>query len=599
MDSAGAAVGGATLSLNGFLSLSRSDGSFAFQRLSVDTTYELKASRDGLASGVRLLRISSEEERVSIRLVIGPRIQFEDVTAKAGLDFTLATGATGRFYQPEIMGGGVAALDFDADGCTDIFFVNGAELRSGKKTGPAFHNKLYRNNCNGTFRDVTAESGLAGEVYGMGAGAADFDNDGFPDLLVTGLNGCHLYRNRGNGTFQEVTAEAGLGRVKDWTISAGWFDYDNDGWLDLFLTTYVEWDPGLDQCSAAGKPFYCHPRVYRPLANRLFHNNRNGTFTDVSGPSGIGKSLGKGMGVAFGDYDGDGWTDVFVANDSVPNFLFKNLGNGKFQEVALQTGVAYPANGNSIAGMGADFRDLNNDGHDDIAMTAMYFETFPLFRNQGKPAFFRDDTVSSGVALATRNLTGWGMGIYDFDNDGNKDVFFATSHFPGSEPYVHMAAEIPNHLLLNAGNGTFTDVSESAGSSFQQAALFHGAAFADFDNDGRVDVIVTASNARARLYRNVSAPADHWIAFRLRGKTTNRDGIGARIQVTLPNGSTRYNRVTTSVGYASSSEPVVRFGLGPYDRVKQAVIRWPGGQVQILTDLPSGSIHAVTEGEKR
>ena len=606
VDSSGLPVSGAVLSLNRpstgrqLLSLSASDGTYRFDKLEPGAAYELKAYREGLASSVRVVQISSPDEKVSIRLQLSPRIRFEDVTEKSGLNFTLATGADGHFYQPEIMGGGVAALDFNNDGCMDLFFVNGAVLPSAKKTSPAFSNRLYRNNCDLTFTDVTAGSGLSGEGYGIGAAVADYDNDGLPDIFVTGLRSNHLYRNRGKGVFEDITGAAGLNLPdptfgRPWSISAGWFDYDNDGYLDLFVANYVSWEPGLDLCKAAGKPFYCHPRVYRPLPNRLYHNNRNGTFTDVSEAAGIRKSLGKGMGLAFGDYDGDGLQDVFVANDSVPNFLFRNRGDGTFKEVALEAGVAYPGNGNSVAGMGADFRDLDNDGREDIVFTAMYFDTFPFFRNHGAPGFFSDDTASAGVALATKDSTGWGMGIYDFDNDGNKDLFFATSHFPGYAPYPGSASETSNQVLLNLGNGSFANVSQSAGAALERVALYHGAAFADFDNDGRVDVVVTASDSSARLLRNVSAESGNWIAFRLKGTKSNKDGIGALARITLPTGKMLFNRATTCVGYASSSEPLIRFGLGPYQSVKEVQIRWPSGKLQTLAELSTGRVHTVTE----
>ena len=602
LDAAGAPVSGAELSLKAsgtgraLLSLSGANGAYHFDKLEPGVDYEVRAYREGLASGTRTLRISSDDERITLNLTIAPRIQFEETALRAGMDFTLRNGAEGHSYQPEIMGGGVAAFDFNNDGCMDIFFVNGAALPSGEKTGPEFQNKLLRNNCDGTFTDVTTGSGLGGKGYGMGVGAGDFDNDGLPDLLVTGLRGNHLYRNKGEGKFEDVTARAGLGGVDPpWTISAGWFDYDNDGFLDVFVTSYVAWEPGLDHCSAAGKPFYCHPRVYKPLPNHLFHNNGNGTFTDVSEASGIRKSLGKGMGLAFGDYDGDGLMDVFVANDSAPNFLFRNLGGGKFREVAVAAGVAYQANGNAIAGMGADFRDVDNDGRDDIVLNGMYFDTFPFFRNRGKPAFFGDETIASGLAKATRNATGWGMGIYDFDNDGAKDLFFAASHFPGSEGYVNAPAEAPNMVLLNTGSGTFEDVSRFAGADFQSAALHHGVAFADFENDGRVDAVVTAIGSRARLFRNVSGKQEHWIGLRLQGTKSNRDGLGAQVRLTLPNGRMQYNRATTSVGYASSSEPLVRFGLGPYSNVREIQIRWPSGTVQTLADIAVDRVHRVSE----
>ena len=583
------------------MTLSGRDGAYSFGDLQPGVDYELQADHEGLASRVRTLRVSNADEIVTIDLNLLAPIQFEDITAKAGLDFTLRNGATGRFYQPEIMTGGVAALDYNNDGCMDIFFVNGAALPSLVKTGPEYHNRLYRNNCDSTFTDVTETAGLSGDGYAMGVAAGDFDNDGFCDLFVAGVHRNTLYRNRRDGTFEEVTVKAGLGGTdpkygKMWAVSAGWFDYDNDGWLDLFVSNYVAWEPAADvACRAAGNAFYCHPRVYKGLPNQLFHNNRDGTFTDVSERSGIRQAVGKGMGVAFGDFNGDGLPDVFVANDSVANFLFQNMGNGTFKEVALQAGVAYASAGNAVAGMGADFRDFNDDGLDDIALSAMYFDTFPLFRNRGKPDFFADDTVSSGLARATHELTGWSLGIYDFDNDGYKDLFVATSHFPGSEPYVHSPAAIPNHVLRNRGNGAFEDVSLVAGQDFQRSALYHGAAFADFDNDGRVDVVVTALNSPARLFRNISPGPGHWIALRLAGTQSNRSGLGATVRLTLPNGAVKYNHATTSVGYASSSEPLVRFGMGPYDTAKEISVRWPSGRVQVLSAVKADRVVEVKE----
>jgi hypothetical protein len=575
---------------------SKRDGTYLFAKLQPGIDYEVRAVFDGLASVARPFRLSNPGEKAGLDLTVGPPIRFQDVTGQAGIDFVQRNGATGRFYQPEIMIAGVAAFDYDGDGCTDIFFVNGATLPQMKKTGPEYQNRLYRNRCDGTFQDVTAAAGVGGEGFGMGVAAGDFDNDGRPDLLVTGLRGSTLYRNLGNGRFQDVTLAAGVNTATGWAVSAGWFDYDNDGWLDLFVTHYVAWSAASEvSCSAQGLLFYCHPRVYRGLPNQLFHNNHDGTFTDVSGPSGIGASIGKGMGLAFGDFNGDGLTDVFVANDSVPNFLFQNLGGGKFKEVATAAGVARTADGKAVAGMGAEFRDADDDGRDDIFLSAMYFDTFPFFHNLGGRKLFEDATVASGVAKATASLTGWGLGMYDFDDDGFKDLFLATSHFPGSEPYAHSPAPTPNQVLRGTGNAAFEDVSRYAGADFQRASLFHGAAFADFDNDGRIDAVVTAINGPARVFRNVSPGPAHWIAIRLVGTQSTREGLGARIKLTLPNGRVLYNHATTSVGYASSSEPLVRFGLGPYDKVKEVEVRWPGGRVQQVSDLDAGRVVTVQE----
>jgi len=594
------------------LSITHADGTYSFAAVEIGVDYELKAGHDGLASRARPFRLSQERlaeaaGKITIDLAVIPPIRFQDVARQAGLNFALQNGAAGHFYAPEIMLGGVAALDFNNDGCMDIFVTNGAELPSGVKTGPQFHNRLFRNNCDLTFTDVTGQAGLAGDGYSMGVAAADYDNDGFVDLFVTGLTHNTLYRNRGDGTFEDVTTKSGLAAVDHkygpmWSVSAGWLDYDNDGFLDLFVSSYVAWEPKADQCwKEGGLFFYCHPRVFRPLPNRLFHNDRKGAFTDVSESSGIARSLGKAMGVAFGDFNGDGLTDIFVSNDSIPNFLFENLGSGKFKEVALETGVAYDVHGNAIAGMGADFRDFDDDGLEDILLDGMYFDTFPLYRNLGKPKFFTDETASSGLLSATHELTGWGLGMFDFDNDGHKDLFFAASHFPdsgprgGSGPRGRTDAALSNHVLRNLGNRKFEDVSALAGPDFQIPAMHHGAAFADFDNDGRVDVVVTAIDSNIKLFRNVSPYPGHWIALRLTGSRSNRDGLGASVRLTLANGVAEYNRATTAVGYASSSEPMVRFGLGPYEEAKEILIRWPSGRLQALKGIRADRVLNIKE----
>jgi len=528
-------------------------------------------------------------------------IRFEEVAREAGLEFVLNNGATGDFSQVELMPAGVAALDFDGDGCTDVFFANGAALPSLAKEGPGFHNRLFRNNCDLTFTDVTAAAGLAGQGYSMAVATADYDNDGDADIFVAGVHASLLYRNRGDGTFEDVTREAGLapgdgetGRM--WSISAGWLDYDNDGWLDLFVSNYVQWDPETEpRCGSPGYRQHCHPDLYPGLPNQLFHNDGDGTFSDVSVGTGVADHLGKGMGVAFADYDGDGFTDVFVANDSVRHVLFANRDGRRFDEVGFEAGVALPETGMPIAGMGADFRDLDNDGRPDLVVSGMVNDSFQLFRNRGDARLYFDDyTVQAGLAAATLPLTGWSLGAYDLDNDGWKDLFFATSHFPGLERFVGRS-ELPNLVLRNRGEARFQDVSSEAGDGLAVTGHHHGAAFADFDSDGRVDVVVSTLNAPARLFRNVTPDAGHWIAFALTGTVSNRDGLGARIRVTLPDGRTLHNHATTSVGYACSSEALVRFGLGTETRVEAAEIRWPSGRVQRLSDLPVNRTVAVEE----
>jgi hypothetical protein len=534
-------------------------------------------------------------------LAPGPAIQFEEVGHKAGLLFQLKNGETGKFHQIELMGGGVAVLDYNNDGCADVFFTNGAAIPSLKKSTPEFSNRLYRNNCDMTFTDVTKEAGVAGEGYSMAAAAGDFDNDGFTDLFVAGVDRNILYRNRGDGHFEEVTDKAGVGggRPKPWSVSSGWVDYDNDGWLDLFVTNYVAWDAASEpHCGNGEQPFYCHPSQYRGLPNQLFHNNHDGTFTDVSVKSGIGAHVGKGMGVAFADMDGDGLTDIFVANDSMRSFLFHNEGGGRFREIGLEAGVALRDDGAAIAGMGADWRDLNNDGHPDVAVSGMINDGFLLFRNLGGGRGFEDDSERSGLAIGTRQFTGWGLGLYDFDNDGWKDVFFAMAHFTQLGKFLGRDAALANRVFRNDGGGRLVDVSASAGGDFQRSALNRGVAFADFDNDGRIDAVVSCINGPAKFFRNVTGGGAHWLAVKLRGVKANRQGLGAKVRMVLPDGRKLYNHATTAVGYGSSSEALVRFGLGRAGKVERLEIEWPDGGKQEMRDVTGDRVVEVVESTR-
>ena len=527
-------------------------------------------------------------------MIAGPTIRFEEIAQKAGLRFELKNAAAGRFHQVELMGGGIAVLDYNNDGCMDVYFTNGADLPSLRKTSPAFRNRLFRNNCDLTFTDVTAEAGLAGEGYSMAAAAGDFDNDGFTDLFVAGVNRNSLYRNLGNGRFVEMPASAGL-TGHHWSVSAGWLDYDNDGYLDLFVSNYVYWNPATEpRCGTPEQQFYCHPGAYTGLPNQLFHNNHDGTFTDVSERSGIAKWIGKGMGVAFADMDGDGFTDIFVANDSVRNFLFHNQGDGTFAEVGLESGVALRDDGNPIAGMGTDFRDFDNDGRPDLIVSGMINDSFLLFRNLGEKGF-EDRGVSSGLLMATRQYTGWGLGMFDFDNDGWKDLFFALAHFNQLDRYLGRDSALPNRVFRNRAGRSFEDVSAFAGATFQLPAYNRGVAFADFDNDGRVDAVVSVLNGPAKLFRNVTPATFHWLGVKLSGTHSNRQGLGARITLQLPDGRMLYNHATTSVGYASSSEPIVRFGMGENQMAKRIEIHWPGGGVQELLDIPADRVIEVKQ----
>lgn len=524
-------------------------------------------------------------------------IRFEEIAAQAGVRFELRNGESGGFHQIELTLGGVAAFDYNNDGCADIFFTNGATSPGLQKDGPGFANRLFRNNCDLTFTDVSAQAGLLGQGYAMAVATADFDNDGWSDLFVAGVRGNTLYRNLGNGRFADITATAGVrAAIPKWAVSAGWLDYDNDGWLDLFVANYVEWDGAKEpRCGTPERQYYCHPDAYRGLPNQLFHNNRDGTFTDVSAASGIGSHIGKGMGVAFADMDGDGFTDIFVANDSVRGLLFRNQGNGKFEEIGLEAGVALRDDGHAIAGMGADFRDLDNDGKPDLLVSGILNDSFLLFRNLGGKRGFEDFAQRTGLLMSTRQLTGWSLGIYDFDNDGWKDMFFALAHLMQLDRYLGRESILPNRVYRNVEGKRLVDVSASAGGGFQSAAAHRGAAFADFDNDGRVDAVVSAANGPAKLFHNTTAGKGHWLGIRLRGVHSNRQGLGAAVHLRLKDGRDLYNHMTTSVGYASSSEAIVRFGLGAVSEVEIVEIRWPGGRSQSLRKVAADRVIEITE----
>ena len=507
------------------------------------------------------------------------------------LPMVLKNGATGSKYLPETMTGGVAIFDYNNDGWPDIYVVNGATLPSGKKTDPSFWNRLFRNNGDGTFTDVTESARVAGHGYAMGVAAGDFDNDGFVDLFVTGLGSNTLFRNKGDGTFEDVTDRAGLGGNHGWSVSAGWFDYDHDGRLDLFVVRYVVWDPSTEIYCGERKPgyrSYCHPKYYQPLPNLLYHNQGDGTFRDVSRESGIAAHAGKGLGLAFGDYDGDGLPDVFVANDSVPNFLFHNNGDGTFDERGLQAGVAYNDDGKAVSSMGVDFRDYDNDGREDIFVTALSNETYSLYRNLDL-LHFTDVTYSSRIGAQSLPWAGWGAGMFDFNNDGFKDIFTANSHVMDNiELTTSRHSRQPNSIFLNKGDGTF-DL-EVLGSE----ALHRGAAFGDLDRDGRLDVVVTRLNESPLVLRNISAATGHWTALDLQGTRSNRDAIGARVHIVTAQGE-QWNRVTTAVGYASSSERTVHFGLGAAQRIDRLEVDWPSGTKQVLEGLPVDRYLSIVE----
>jgi enediyne biosynthesis protein E4 len=520
-------------------------------------------------------------------------IRFREVAQQSGLDFVLHNNPTPRKHMIETMAGGVAAFDYNHDGKVDIFFTNGAAIPSLEKDSPKFSNRLYRNDGGMKFTDVTLEAGVAGAGYSMGAAAADYNNDGYTDLFVAGVYRNILYRNLGNGKFEDVTEAAGIKSDK-WSVAAGWLDYDNDGWLDLFVVNYAHWTPAFDRyCGDRERNLrvYCHPKYFEGLPNTLYRNRRDGTFEDVSKEAGILEHIGRGMSVAFADYDSDGFTDIFVTNDNLPNLLFRNRRNGTFEEVALEAGVALTNNGAPIASMGADFRDFDNDGLCDINVTALAGETFPLFRNVGKGSFL-DATHSSQLAQLSAARSGWSNGFFDFNNDGWKDLFTANSDVNDLIDLFQSAHyKQPNSLYANLGDGAFRDVSSEAG--FTLARAHRGCAFADFDNDGRVDVVVSALGEPAELWQNVSPDPNHWLMLKLTGTRSNRDGIGAQIHL-----GNQFNHVTTAVGYASSSPSTVHFGTGKLEKIERIEIRWPSGTVQILQNVETNQLLEVHEPMK-
>jgi len=526
---------------------------------------------------------------------LGP-IRFTNVAASAGLNFTVENSPTPEKHLIETMTGGVAAFDYNGDGLTDIFFANGAALPSLKKESPRYWNRLYRNNGGLRFIDVTEEAGVAGEGYSMGAAAADYDNDGRVDLFVAGVNQNILYHNLGNGRFEDVTEKAGIKSGK-WAVAAGWFDYNNDGLLDLFVVNYAKWSIDNERfCGDASRHLrvYCHPMYYEGLSNTLYRNRGDGTFEDISEKSGISKYQGRGMSAAFADYDGDGFQDIFVTNDNQPNFLFHNRGDGTFEEAGLAAGVAMLNSGSPVSSMGVDFRDYDNDGLPDVFVTDLNHETFPLFRNLGH-GMFEDASFTSRVSVLSAERGGWGNGIIDLNNDGWKDLFSANAHADDNvEQFSAAHYRQPNSIFANLGDGTFWDVSKEAGADFQVPRAHRGCAFADFNNDGRIDVVVSSLREPTELWQNVSPAANNWIVLKLVGTKSNRDGIGARARI-----GKQWNHMTSAMGYASSSHFGVHFGLGKMPKIDEIEIHWPSGIVQVVRDVSVNQRFEIREERRR
>ena len=516
------------------------------------------------------------------------------------IDFKLDSCETPERHAPETMAGGVAVFDYNNDGYLDVFFTNGADIRTLKKTSAKYSDRLFENDGKGNFKDVTEKAGLAGVGFDNAVAIGDYDNDGYEDIFVGGVHGNRLYHNNGDGTFTDVTAKAGLNKPDSqygplWCVGAAWVDVNNDGLLDLFVVNYLAWDINTERpCEAApGRFDYCHPKFYKPTPNQLFLNNGDGTFRDVSEESGIRAYPGKGMGVGVADYDLDGLTDIFVTNDKMNNSFFHNKGGVRFEEIAFESGVAMAENGQFISGMGVDFRDLDNDGYPDIFFVALDGETFPLFRNLAGRGF-SDITDASGLGRPSLRMGGYSPTIADFDNDGWKDIFVTRGHVQSLDYAPRAQVAQPNTVFRNLGGNKFQPLTAEAGLSAQPPSRHRGSAVGGLNGDGRLDIVVSAISAPAEIWINDSPGGNHWLEFRLEGTKSNRDGIGARIKVEA-GGTIQYNQVSFVAGYASSSAGPTHFGLGPNKSADSVEIRWPSGITQELKNVPADQIVKVKE----
>jgi hypothetical protein len=526
----------------------------------------------------------------------GWAVRLTDVTRAAGITFTHNNGAFGKKYLPETLGSGVVFFDLDNDGLQDLLFVNGTNWPG--QAGAATPSRLYRNTGQGGFADVTGRSGIAGDLYGLGAAAGDFDNDGYQDLLITAVGQNRLYRNTGRGAFVDVTAPAGLGNRLGFSTSAVWFDYDRDGWLDLLVLNYVRWTPESDvHCSIDGKQkSYCTPEAYRGTTSWLFRNKRNGTFEDVTAKAGLFDATSKALGVTLIEYDADPWPDVFIANDTQPNKLYRNNGNGTFTELGLKAGVALSEEGRARAGMGVDSADVDNTGKPTVVVTNFSGEMLGLYRPVGDGQF-QDSAPRSEVGRATRQTLGFGCFFFDVDLDGLQDLLVVNGHIDETftRANTRVAYAEPPHLFHNRGRGQFADIVAAIGGAFAQPKVGRGAAFADIDGDFDLDVVITTNGGPAALYRNDST-VGRALRLTLKGTPSNRDAIGARVRVFA--GKDRLSRtVKTGSSYLSQSELPLTFGLGTNTKADRIVIEWPSGKIEELKDVAGGRSYTVTEGK--
>jgi enediyne biosynthesis protein E4 len=528
---------------------------------------------------------------------------FEEIGSSAsGITWKHDNAMSPNRYLPETMGPGVAFFDFDNDGWLDIFMVNSGTTDFYSPAAP-LKNALYKNNRNGTFTDVADKAGVAGgKEFGMGCALADYDNDGYQDILVTAYGRCSLYHNNGNGTFTDVTDKAGLA-APGWTTSAVWFDYDNDGKLDLFLCSFVQFSPKSDVfCgdNKLGKRFYCIPRVFKPTPSLLFHNNGDGTFKEVSEGTPIARAMGKALGVVATDINNDGLPDLFVANDTVQNFLFANRGKGKWDEIGLAAEVGFSANGTPRSGMGVDAADLNADGRQDLFVANVDQEMFSLYRNDGNE-FFSDVANFHGVAQATRLLSGWGLKFFDYDNDGSVDLILANGHPDDMIESYSQQVRYKEPLVLFHNDGKqLSNVTAEAGPAFQKMYPARGLAVGDYNNDGRLDVLIGNNGEAPVLLKNNAGEGNHWVGLKLQGTSCNRDAIGATI--TWSYGDVQRSRYKSSGGsYLSSHDLRDVLGLGTATKVNWVEIKWPqpSGRVERLTDVPIDRYVTVVEGKGR